>query len=267
MVSELCAVLQLPQSTVSRHLKTLGDAGWVASRRDGTSRYYSLAADGDEARAQIWSVTRRELTNRNGAGQDRRRLARVLARRSETSQQFFATSAGHWDRMREDLFGADFFLQALVGLLPEAWTVGDLGCGTGSLMAAVAPHQSRVSSVSTGRKKCSRPRAPGSRGLPNVELRRGALESLPLDDGALDAATMVLVLHHLAAPALALAEAAASLRPAAACSSWTWRRTIARTTGGTWATCGSDFQNDQMRRLFDLAGLSGVRFTALPRSP
>ena len=32
-VSELCAVLQLPQSTVSRHLKTLADAAWVESRR------------------------------------------------------------------------------------------------------------------------------------------------------------------------------------------------------------------------------------------
>ena len=45
-VSELCAVLQLPQSTVSRHLKLLADAGWVSSRRDGTSRYYALALDG-----------------------------------------------------------------------------------------------------------------------------------------------------------------------------------------------------------------------------
>ncbi|RPJ73932.1 MAG: ArsR family transcriptional regulator, partial [Acidobacteria bacterium] len=34
-VSELCDVLQLPQSTVSRHLKLLGDAGWVVSRREG----------------------------------------------------------------------------------------------------------------------------------------------------------------------------------------------------------------------------------------
>ena len=33
-VSELCTVLQLPQSTVSRHLKTLADDGWVSSRRD-----------------------------------------------------------------------------------------------------------------------------------------------------------------------------------------------------------------------------------------
>ena len=35
-VSELCDVLQLPQSTVSRHLKTLADANWVLSRREGT---------------------------------------------------------------------------------------------------------------------------------------------------------------------------------------------------------------------------------------
>ena len=35
-VSELCAVLQLPQSTVSRHLRTLLDKGWVGSRPDGT---------------------------------------------------------------------------------------------------------------------------------------------------------------------------------------------------------------------------------------
>ena len=28
-VTELCAVLQLPQSTVSRHLKQLRDGGWI----------------------------------------------------------------------------------------------------------------------------------------------------------------------------------------------------------------------------------------------
>ena len=48
-VTELCAVLQLPQSTVSRHLKTLLDAEWVSSRRDGTSGYYTLALDDEIA--------------------------------------------------------------------------------------------------------------------------------------------------------------------------------------------------------------------------
>ena len=39
-VNELKSVLQLPQSTVSRHLKILGDEGWVVSRPEGTSRRY-----------------------------------------------------------------------------------------------------------------------------------------------------------------------------------------------------------------------------------
>ena len=37
-VSELSAVLQLPQSSTSRQLKTLADAGWVVSRPEGTRR-------------------------------------------------------------------------------------------------------------------------------------------------------------------------------------------------------------------------------------
>ena len=44
-VGELCAVLQMPQSSVSRHLKTLADDKWVTSRRDGTSRFYSMGVD------------------------------------------------------------------------------------------------------------------------------------------------------------------------------------------------------------------------------
>src|SRR6187402_1083771 len=42
-VTELCAVMQLPQSTVSRHLKALGDSGWIASRAEGTSNLYTMA--------------------------------------------------------------------------------------------------------------------------------------------------------------------------------------------------------------------------------
>jgi ArsR family transcriptional regulator len=42
-VSELCAVMQLPQSTVSRHLKALADSEWVAARGEGTSHLYTMA--------------------------------------------------------------------------------------------------------------------------------------------------------------------------------------------------------------------------------
>src|SRR5687767_7058184 len=40
-VSEICDVMQLPQSTVSRHLKTLAEGEWVASRRDGRSEEHT----------------------------------------------------------------------------------------------------------------------------------------------------------------------------------------------------------------------------------
>ena len=51
------------------------------------------------------------------------------------------------------------------------------------------------------------------RDFENVEVRRGELEALPLDDESLDAATLLLVLHHVPDPGAALREAARVLRP------------------------------------------------------
>ena len=70
-VSELCAILQLPQSTVSRHLKTLADDGWVTSRRDGTSRFYSMPLDDlDSGASQLWPLIRDQVAGTAAAGQD-----------------------------------------------------------------------------------------------------------------------------------------------------------------------------------------------------
>src|SRR3954467_14744383 len=78
-VSELCAVLQLPQSTVSRHLKTLLDSAWVTSRRDGTSRYYTLALDERDGHIRrLWALLRDQISATAGADQDARRLKGVL---------------------------------------------------------------------------------------------------------------------------------------------------------------------------------------------
>jgi len=113
-VSELCAVLQLPQSTVSRHLKTLADDGWVVSRRDGTSRFYGMALDGlDSGARQLWPVIREQVAG-NGTDQDERRLQSVLRRRRAKSEAFFSSASGQWDRLREELFGERVHLTALL---------------------------------------------------------------------------------------------------------------------------------------------------------
>lgn len=41
-VCELIAALELPQSTVSRHLAYLRNSGWVTDRRQGVWMYYRL---------------------------------------------------------------------------------------------------------------------------------------------------------------------------------------------------------------------------------
>ena len=41
-VCDLIAILQLPQSTVSRHLAHLKNAGWLQDRREGVWIYYSI---------------------------------------------------------------------------------------------------------------------------------------------------------------------------------------------------------------------------------
>src|SRR5688572_11665127 len=127
-VSELCAALQLPQSSVSRHLKTLADDDWVASRRDGTSRFYSMPLDVlDSGASRLWPLIREQVAATAAAGQDEQRLHAVLTRRRAKSQEFFATASSGWDRLRSELFGDTFYLWAVLGLIDPSLTVGDLG--------------------------------------------------------------------------------------------------------------------------------------------
>ncbi len=205
-VNEICSILQLPQSTVSRHLKTLADDGWVVSRRDGTSRFYGMVVEDLDAGAQrLWPLIREQIAGTNGAEQDERRLKSVLARRRSKSEEFFASASGQWDHLRTEMFGDRFHLHALLALLDPAITVGDLGCGTGQVSELIAPHVARVIAVdgSTDMVQAARKRL---KSLHQIEVRRGDMEALPIDDAELDAALLTLVLHHVPEPARALAE-------------------------------------------------------------
>jgi ArsR family transcriptional regulator len=263
-VSELCTVLQLPQSTVSRHLKTLSDAGWVVSRRDGTSRYYTLSLDerGGAAR-RLWALLRDQVSATAGADQDARRLKNVLARRQSKSQEFFETTAGQWDKLRADLFGTASHLQALPALLDERWIVGDLGCGTGQVACALAPFVARVIAVDRSGEMLQAARR-RVRDLPSVEVKRGELEALPIADAELDAATLLLVLHHLSDPAAALSEAYRVLKPAGrlvvADMAPHDREEYRQQMGHVWL----GFSDEHVHRLLSAAGFDRIRIIPLP---
>lgn len=211
-VSELCAVLQLPQSTVSRHLKTLLGDGWVEARRDGTSRLYSARRRTSETATKLWTLVRRELAASPRSKEDQRRLLGVLAARPGRSQAFFSSTAGRWAEMRQELFGHRFDLEAMLALLDPNWTVADLGCGAGDLAAALSPHVGRVIAVDESPEMLTAASERLSR-FENVEVRQGRVEEMPVADRELDAATVMLVLHHVASPEAVLNETARCLRP------------------------------------------------------
>jgi ArsR family transcriptional regulator len=212
-VGELCAIVQLPQSTVSRHLKALADADWIASRSEGTSNLYSMKSTEHDASARrLWLLVREQVGQAPAAAADDRRLQTILANRRTKSQEFFASSVGQWDRLRDELFGERFHLAAMPALADPAWVVGDLGCGTGLVSAALAPFVARIIAVDSSAEmlKAARGRLEAHE---NVDVHRGELESLPIDEARLDFATMMLVLHHLPDPARALNEVARVLKP------------------------------------------------------
>jgi ubiquinone/menaquinone biosynthesis C-methylase UbiE/DNA-binding transcriptional ArsR family regulator len=263
-VNEICSVLQLPQSTVSRHLKTLADDGWVVSRRDGTSRFYGMVVqDLDPGAQRLWPLIREQIAGTNGAEQDERRLKSILAKRRSKSEEFFASASGQWDQMRSDMFGDRFHLHAMLALLDNSLEIGDLGCGTGQVSALLAPHVSKVVAVDGSNDMVQAARK-HLKGLNHVDVRRGDMEALPIDDGQLDVAITALVLHHVPDPARAIAEMNRVLKGGGRVLIVDMlphdRQEYQQQMGHVWL----GFSEKTMKKYLDAAGFDGIVTTALP---
>lgn len=271
MVGELCAVLQLPQSTVSRHLKILSDEGWVVARGEGTSRFYSMVQSRlDPAAKRLWHVVREQVGAAPGAAHDTRRLESVLAQRvaarRSRSQSFFSTAHGRWDEMRTEMIGSRTDLLALLDLLDERWVVGDLGCGTGHMSEVLAPCVGRVIAVDESGPMLSAARERLAR-QPHVELRAGAVEDLPIENGELDAAILFLVAHFVAEPPTLMREVQRVLKPGGKLLLVDFmihdRTEYAVQLGHLW----QGFDEAQIVDWLDRTGFTGARCRPLPADP
>src|SRR5262249_3345818 len=234
------------------------------ARAEGTSHLYTMTRDGLDASARrLWLLVREQVGHSPAAAHDQRRLQGALAARRTKSQEFFTSSAGHWDRLRDDMFGDRFHLAALAALADPAWVIGDLGCGTGQVTAALAPFVAHVIAVdgSGAMLQAAKRRL---QGIDNVDLRRGELESLPIDDARLDAAMLTLVLHHLPEPDRALAELARVVKPGGLAIIVDMqpheRENYRQQMGHVWL----GFSDDHMRRLMTDARFDDVRIVPLP---
>lgn len=73
-VCEVMAMLDLPQSTVSRHLAYLRNSGWVCDRRQGVWMFYRLNDDGGGLMSALRTLLSNYFADHGDVQQARRRV-------------------------------------------------------------------------------------------------------------------------------------------------------------------------------------------------
>jgi ArsR family transcriptional regulator len=206
-VGEVQEIVGSVQSSVSRNLAILRDAGFVQDRKEGTSVYFSARRNMPEPARELIGSLQFGLAEIPGAKQDQARLEACRRRRRQRSQDYFESLAGDWERIRKSYFDDRVTSLAIEKLLPRDLMLADIGCGTGSLTFELARFAAKVTGVDLSPEMLRRARAAAKqRRLRNLEFLQGDALDLPLPARAVDAAFCVMVLHFLAEPRRAIRE-------------------------------------------------------------
>lgn len=213
-VGEVREVVDSVQSSVSRNLAILRDAGFVRDRKEGTSVYFSLRQDMPAQARELFKSLAPRFSELPEAKEDQARLRECIQRRINDSRNYFEAVAGDWERIRKSYFDDRVTSLAIEKLLPSDLVLADVGCGTGSLTVELARFAKRVIAVDLSREMIRYAgRLVKEKKIHNVEFRLGNAENLPLEARSVDAAFCVMVLHFLQDPARAIAELCRITRP------------------------------------------------------
>ena len=213
-VGEVQDVVASVQSSVSRNLAILRDAGFLRDRKEGTSVYFSLRADMPEAARDLYQSLNARLAQLPEAKHDQARLHECRRRRLMRSRGYFEAVAGDWEHIRKSYFDDRVTSIAIEKLLPRDLVVADVGCGTGSLTFELARFAKKAIGVDLSREMLRRARdLAKEKRVRNVEFRMGDALKLPLKPQQVDAAFCVMVLHFLPEPQRGIKELCRITRP------------------------------------------------------
>lgn len=264
-VAELVQALEMPQSTVSRHLKPMREAGLVASRRDGTSVYYNRGElFRDDAFARILNERLKEMSVAN---RDAAAVERVLDLRRKKSREFFDEIAGRYGSLTEPGGG----WQALAAGLAAGFAgkrVADLGCGEGALALLLARFAGEVVAYDQSEKMLDlvSEQATEQNVREHLELKVGNLENLTLDDQAFDAVFISQALHHTSVPEDVIKMAANGLKAGGQLVILDLLRHEHEWTREEWADQWLGFDPLEIREWLEGAGVEPSVVDSLPGS-
>ena len=210
-VAELVDALEMPQSTVSRHLKPLKQIGLLQSRREGTSVYYArgkLFTDPD-----FKPLLQNRLKDLPAAHSDAAKVDHVLDIRRRKRLRFFDQVAGQYESLSEPGGGWDALSTALaVGFSDQI--VADLGCGEGALSLMLSRFAQQVTCVDQSQKMLNlveeRAKEIGTNG--RLIFHEADLESFELNTSHYDAIFISQSLHHVSSPKEIIQRASAALK-------------------------------------------------------
>lgn len=214
-VNDLAHVLGQSQPRVSRHLRLLVEAGVLERHQEGAHALYGLARAGTSA-TLVHQIL--PLVDETGADLVNAlvRLVRLRAQRDREAAAYFERVATDWDKFRDRMVGENVVEASIVKRLNTRTThdLLDLGTGTGRMLEVAAPYTQHGLGVDLSTEMLRIARAKlQSVGLNHCHVRKGDVNALNLPAGSADVAILHHVLHYLDHPAIAVAEAARTLRP------------------------------------------------------
>lgn len=268
-VSELVQILGQSQPRVSRHLKLLCEAGLIDRFREGTWAFYRLAERGacaDLARLVIDLIPEQDPT----LALDLERLEAVKRANAQRAAEYFARNAEEWDKIRAMHIADDEVEKAIVRLLPPAGVCDflDIGTGTGRMLELVGPHVERGVGIDLSREMLTVARANLQKAdLRNCQVRQGDMYQLPFPGCSFDAAVIHQVLHFAEDPQEVIAEAARALRPGGRLLVADFAPHEVESLRTEHAHRRLGFQDSEVRRWFQAAGLVPGRILRLDGDP
>lgn len=218
-VLELCELLDVKQSSLSHHLKTLAKAGLVTTQREGNSIYYRrpLLVGNDQWSRWLRTTMRAADQMADKALFDA--LDSLLSERAKACAEFFAHNADAFQEQQDLIASFDQYGATLQSVLQDySGNTGqalEIGPGDGALLPALSQHFDQITALDISSAMLDKVKVRiEAEQLDNVTLWLGDTGSLLRGtETRYQLAIANMVLHHVPAPQTIFREVASLLTP------------------------------------------------------
>ncbi len=213
-VSELVQILGQSQPRVSRHLKLMVEAGLLERLPEGTQVYFRLSDSTSAAntgQALVSLLPDADAT----LNRDFSRLQQVRDTRAQKALDYFQEVAKSWDSIRAMHVPQSELEQTLLELVGDEFhgDLIDIGTGTGRILQIFSDRVNRGVGIDMSNGMLTLARSNLERAeLSHIQVRKGDMYALDIDDGSFDLAILHMVLHYSDNPGAAIREASRVLR-------------------------------------------------------